>query len=566
MKYALIVGNSRYQDATLAKLKTPDADSRALAEVLGDKGIGGFDEVRTVTNQVRQDTQVAIENFLKEKKTDDLVLLYFSGHGVLDNRGELHFAMIDTQVNTLHSTAVPASFVTDRMDDCNSRRQILILDCCHSGAFVRGIRKGAEQPTITEATFEGRGGRGRVVLTSSAAMQFAWEGDQIIGETNLSLFTHYLLDGLKTGQADLDQDGRITLEEWYEYAYDKVKSGTPNQIPQRYSYGEGELVIADNPFLMKAAAGLPADLLQALESPYAEIREAAVNTLEKWLHVPDTGLAEQARNLLTATLQDDSRKVAQAAQRVLSGIAPKKVAALPPTSRPVDAVVAKKAEPQPAKPQPAEPQQGKPKPDPKREEFKQLVRSFDSEALLFCPLCGGTIKAKNLLKHIDGNHADAGTYPKSLEPAAGDKAASDRRPVLKKAAVSTEPAKPVKVAAGTAKTKSAQKTPLSGSVKKAGGQKDVQEILSALKGVGTQTPICGYCNKSITALFGHYLCTNCHKYFHSECTDVSTKYVKQSPVLGIFTRDPLPMPEHKCKLCKSPVRFVLPSRLLHSGY
>ncbi len=45
MKYALIIGNNRYDDQKLAQLKTPAADSQALARVLGDKAIGSFDEV-----------------------------------------------------------------------------------------------------------------------------------------------------------------------------------------------------------------------------------------------------------------------------------------------------------------------------------------------------------------------------------------------------------------------------------------------------------------------------------------------------------------------------------------
>jgi uncharacterized caspase-like protein len=40
----------------------------------------------------------------------------------------------------LTGTAVPASFLTEEMDASRSRRQVLILDCCHSGAFARGAK------------------------------------------------------------------------------------------------------------------------------------------------------------------------------------------------------------------------------------------------------------------------------------------------------------------------------------------------------------------------------------------------------------------------------------------
>src|SRR6187551_3544609 len=140
MKYALIIGNNKYDDPKLAQLKTPAADSQALAKVLDDKKIGGFDVVIPLINQYEAKARRAISEFLADKKPDDLVLLYFSGHGILDDRGRLYLALKDTQVNLLKATSIPSSFVADEMDSCRSRRQILILDCCHSGAFARGAK------------------------------------------------------------------------------------------------------------------------------------------------------------------------------------------------------------------------------------------------------------------------------------------------------------------------------------------------------------------------------------------------------------------------------------------
>ena len=51
MKYALIIGNDRYDDPKLAQLKTPAADSQAPARILGDASIGFFDEVTPLINQ-----------------------------------------------------------------------------------------------------------------------------------------------------------------------------------------------------------------------------------------------------------------------------------------------------------------------------------------------------------------------------------------------------------------------------------------------------------------------------------------------------------------------------------
>src|SRR5512138_104514 len=319
MKYALIIGNNKYDDPKLAQLKTPAADSQALAKVLDDKSIGSFDEVTPLINQSETKVRRTISAFLANKKPDDLVLLYFSGHGILDDRGRLYLALKDTQVNLLKATSIPSSFIADEMDSCRSRRQILVLDCCHSGAFARGTK--GEQKAITETTFEGSG-FGRVVLTASDSTQYALEGDQVIKQTELSLFTHFLLEGLKTGEADMNNDGHISLDEWYDYTYTKVVAETPRQVPHKWSYNQqGDLVIARNPFLKKKAAELPYELIQALESPFVGIRESAVNELGKYLYSRDRELAQLAVSSLEKMKADDSRRISLLAEKLLADFA-----------------------------------------------------------------------------------------------------------------------------------------------------------------------------------------------------------------------------------------------------
>jgi pSer/pThr/pTyr-binding forkhead associated (FHA) protein len=133
------------------------------------------------------------------------------------------------------------------MDRSRSRRQVLILDCCHSGAFAQGSKAMTGESAGTGPAFEGIG-YGRVVLTATDATQYAWEGDKVIGQADRSVFTHYLIEGLRTGEADTDLDGTITLDEMYDYVYEKVVTVTPRQTPGKWSYKQqGDIVIARNP-------------------------------------------------------------------------------------------------------------------------------------------------------------------------------------------------------------------------------------------------------------------------------------------------------------------------------
>ncbi|HEY5669562.1 MAG TPA: caspase family protein, partial [Anaerolineales bacterium] len=139
-RLALIIGNSAYLDGALSRLLTPDADVGALGEILLDPELGGFDDVNVLVNMSSHIIRRSIASFFSKKAREDLLLLYFSGHGVLDDQGHLYLAVRDTDSKLLRGTAISASYITDEMNNSRSQRQLLILDCCHSGAFARGTK------------------------------------------------------------------------------------------------------------------------------------------------------------------------------------------------------------------------------------------------------------------------------------------------------------------------------------------------------------------------------------------------------------------------------------------
>jgi hypothetical protein len=238
-RFALIVANSRYADATLSQLRAPVYDADSLAQVLGDPAVGDF-EVKMLIDRPAVEAMQEIETFFDGRRRDDLVLFYFSGHGILDQGARLYFATTNTRVDRPRSTAIAAAFVSDLMSECRSRRQVLMLDCCNSGSFGRGVKAGGN--IGTGERFEGRG---RVVITASDALQYAFEGGKVEGEGVRSVFTQALVDGLKTGDADLDGDGYVTLDELYDYVYGRIVDASPRQRPGKWAFGvEGRIFIA----------------------------------------------------------------------------------------------------------------------------------------------------------------------------------------------------------------------------------------------------------------------------------------------------------------------------------
>jgi hypothetical protein len=323
---ALIVASDDYTDPGLRRLRAPAADAQALAAVLRDPGIGGF-EVRTLLNEPAHEVNLAVEEFFADRRPDDLLLVHFSCHGVKDESGDLYFAASNTLLRRLGATAVAAEFVNRRMSRSRSRRVVLLLDCCYAGAFERGMTARVGAGIGIEEQF---GGRGRAVITASSSMEYAFEGDELADTRELapSVFTSALVEGLETGDADRDQDGLVALDELYDYVYDKVRAVTPNQTPGKWTFGvQGELYIARRSRPVTTPAPLPPDLQQAIDHPLAGIRAGAVQELARLLPARHAGLALAAQVALERLTEDDSRTVSAVAAAVLSaGVPPAEVA------------------------------------------------------------------------------------------------------------------------------------------------------------------------------------------------------------------------------------------------
>jgi uncharacterized caspase-like protein len=316
-KRALIIGNTDYQDPKLLKLVAPRADVDRFAAVLRDAEVGAFDDVTQLVDEPHSLVTRAIGRFFSQRTSDDLLLLYFSGHGVRDDHGHLYLAVKDTECDLLQATAVASTFITAQMDRCLSRRQVLVLDCCHSGAFAEGAKAAVGESVGTGTAFKGAG-YGRVILTASDSTQYAWEGDNIHGKSPTSLFTQHLIEGLRTGAADLDGDGWVGLDELYEYVYDRVTAAASKQTPGKWSYRQqGDIVIAKNGKPVPVA--LPTELVDALKSPFVMAREGAVRELARLLDSAHRGLRASALEQLGRLCEDDSRRVATLAEETLRG-------------------------------------------------------------------------------------------------------------------------------------------------------------------------------------------------------------------------------------------------------
>ena len=323
-RLALLVAADEYDDERLPRLAAPVRDAWALAEVLGDDSLGGFD-VELLHNETSWAVFRRLEEVLAQRRSADVVLLHFGCHGLKDDSGDLYLAARNTRSELLMSTGIDAAVVTRMMRRSPAGSKVLMLDCCFGGAFARGmLTRAADDLDLAARIVDGtlEGGRGLAVVTASSAWEWAFEvdGSARQGKPSASVFTQALVDGIRSGDADRDQDGKVSLGELYRYVYERVLAARPGQTPGKWEINvQGDLYIARNPRRRVSAGTLPAEMSELVSSPFTGVRVGAVHELAELAAGDSLTLAAAARAALGKLSHDDSRKVSVAALEALAG-------------------------------------------------------------------------------------------------------------------------------------------------------------------------------------------------------------------------------------------------------
>jgi formylglycine-generating enzyme required for sulfatase activity len=244
-KHALLIGISTYGEGLLP-IPSALKDVEAMREVLLDPELGGVAEdlLQVLTNPGRVEMESAIEGFYADKDQDDLLLLYFSGHGFRQNDRQLLLSTSqstnvtrDGRTNVHRPTTLSARDVRAYMDGSRSRRQVVILDCCFSAAFALGweLKKDGGSLAIEELL----GRKGRAVLASSDVIETSQAAEE--GE-GLSVYTRFLVEGIQTGAAAGEGRDWLSPRDLHHYAAQRVGDLAPTMTPQFIHTEDGDLI------------------------------------------------------------------------------------------------------------------------------------------------------------------------------------------------------------------------------------------------------------------------------------------------------------------------------------
>jgi uncharacterized caspase-like protein len=218
-------------------------------------GVARADLPTLVNSQARRDAVYAALRDLQRRVGDeDVVLIYFSGHGTVGPGSEAspHYYLLphDGRLDDLDRTAIRDDAFEELIAQLSARQVVVWLDACHSGGVGGHRAKGVGQPTVrlpAGRTFV-EASLGRVVISASRPDQPALE-DERLGH---GVFTHFLLEGLG-GLADRNGDGQVTVLEMYEHVSRAVRGYSQaihgfEQVPVLDVRGmTGELVVVGGP-------------------------------------------------------------------------------------------------------------------------------------------------------------------------------------------------------------------------------------------------------------------------------------------------------------------------------
>ena len=248
-RWAVVIGVGEYEAENIPDLDYAPSDARAVRDFLQSDAAGPFDEVLYLENE--QATGAAMREalfvFLQQADWDDLVVIYYAGHGAPDpgRPDNLYLLPTDAKLDALAATGFPMWDVkTALRRQIAAERVIVIADACHSAGTADGETVGGADGNEIAGGFQQLFSPSRrLMMTAADTNEFSLEDARWGGH---GVFTHFLLDGLR-GAGDLDSNGIVTFTELFQHVSGGVRQATSGrQNPQMSGLGDVPLAVVQS--------------------------------------------------------------------------------------------------------------------------------------------------------------------------------------------------------------------------------------------------------------------------------------------------------------------------------
>lgn len=222
---ALIIGNNQYRDPAQRwqPLKTAVSGANAVARLM--KNQYHFDDITVLENATRREILHAISNLTKRVDDDDSVLLYYAGHGYLDEETNKGYWIPVDAVGNDHTTYLRNSTIRDELNTIaqRARHTLLISDSCFSGSLLRGGTRGPAPAANQERYYQQVAQKKSVQIITAGGVEFV---DDNYADSGQSPFTYFLLNELSHNTRPLITASEVSSN------VEKAVAANSSQVPE----------------------------------------------------------------------------------------------------------------------------------------------------------------------------------------------------------------------------------------------------------------------------------------------------------------------------------------------
>lgn len=136
---AILIGSATYESSGLHDLPAVSNNLIDFYSALTDSTLCGFktENVHLVPRPRLPDVGITVEN--AARRATDVLLVYYAGHGIPMDGGELYLALHTTMPEYAAYTALRFNLVRNAIANSPARNRVLILDCCFSGRAIEAM-------------------------------------------------------------------------------------------------------------------------------------------------------------------------------------------------------------------------------------------------------------------------------------------------------------------------------------------------------------------------------------------------------------------------------------------
>ena len=234
----IAVGVGKYKDTHLRRLEGPQQDLDNLRELLtGNSSTALYpsNQFIEILNPSKEELSEALNGYIMSRSAEgDILIFYFSGHGVSIGRDDFGFCTVDTIIHPTTRVTLPLSVV--KFSELLSSLYVanvvpvMIIDACYSGIAGKAL----EIPPI-EAISSMQHQLHSFAASSYALLCSCSDDEASIDTTEGGVFSQYFVEVAAEGvETSVVSSPILTLRNIYPKLNEKVLSSPDSTIPRLY--------------------------------------------------------------------------------------------------------------------------------------------------------------------------------------------------------------------------------------------------------------------------------------------------------------------------------------------